>query len=75
MFNIDLVDKLGSTIQATFFKEAVDRYENYILEGRVYLMCNGNIKASNQKFTNIVNSFSIAFDKQSVVKELENGLN
>ena len=34
-------------------------------------MARGNVKAANQKYTNIANSFSLAFDKQSLIKEVD----
>lgn len=57
-------------IQGTFFKDAVERFESIMKEGRVYLLSNGNVKSANKKFTNINNEFSITFDRHAIVKDI-----
>eukprot|EP00347_Sterkiella_histriomuscorum_P020732 403336688 len=71
LMNIDLIDQWGSTIQATFFKDGVEKFENLLQEGNVYIFTCGNVKTSNSKYTNMSSKYSLAFDKQALVKECE----
>lgn len=57
------MDKNGTQIQATFFKDACDKFEPIIQEGKIYLLSNGTVKIANQKFTSIKNDFCLVFDK------------
>lgn len=57
LLNINLIDLNGDMIQATFFKEAVDKFEPILDEGAVYTFSNGSIKNANKKFTTIQNDF------------------
>ncbi len=45
--NLDLIDGFGAVIQATLFRECVDKFENILKEGKVYLFANANIKVAN----------------------------
>jgi hypothetical protein len=54
---------LSNTRQKSFFKEAVDKFEAILQEGRVFLFSNGTVKIANQKFTSIKNDFCLVFDK------------
>lgn len=47
MLNIDLVDYYGTAIQATFFGEAVDKFEPKLKENSVYLFSKGTVKPAN----------------------------
>ena len=68
--NVDLQDGSGDLIQATFFKDAVERFVEIIKENRIYLLSNGQIKPANRKFTNIDHDYSISFDKHAIVKDV-----
>lgn len=41
------MDKNGTQIQATFFKDACDKFEPIIHEGKIYLLSNGTVKIAN----------------------------
>ena len=45
--NVDLIDAFGSQIQATFFKEAVDKFEPILRQNGVYTFSNGQVKIAN----------------------------
>lgn len=67
--NVDLIDAFGSQIQATFFKEAVDKFEPILRQNGVYTFSNGQVKIANQRFTSIKCDFSLVFDPYSAIKE------
>jgi hypothetical protein len=59
------MDSFGTMIQATFFKDACDKYEPIMKEGGIYLFSNGNVKLANQRFATVKNDFCIVFDKNA----------
>ena len=61
MMKIELVDQLGTQIEATFFGEAADKFEHVLKKDGVYLFSNGQVKMANKKFTNLKNDFCIIF--------------
>jgi len=69
LMNVDLIDAFGSQIQATFFKEAVDKFEPILRQNGVYTFSNGQVKIANQRFTSIKCDFSLVFDPYSAIKE------
>lgn len=62
LMNIDLMDKQGCQIQATFFGDCVQQYNSMLEEGKVYTMSNGQVKMANKRFTTIPNDHSLTFD-------------
>lgn len=70
ILNIDLMDKEGSQIQATFFNEAAERFNGMISEDHVYLFSGGVLKVANKKFTSIKNEYSLTFDQNSEIIEV-----
>lgn len=70
LMNIDLMDAYGDQIQATFFKSAVDYFESRIEENKVYLFSNGIIKMANTKFSSIKNEYSLTFNKDAEIIEV-----
>ena len=50
LFSVDLIDKEGYEISATFFGDAVDKWFPVIFENQVYIMGGGQVKVINSKF-------------------------
>lgn len=71
LFNIEMLDKAGTQIQATFFKDAADLFYEKIHENGVFLFSNGKVQLANQKFTSIKNDFALVFDKNSEIVEIK----
>ncbi len=70
--NIELIDKDGTQIQATFFgEEAAKRFGPMIKENKVFLFANGAVKLANKKFTSIKNDYCLTFDHMADVQEAE----
>lgn len=45
--NIELMDCHGTMIQATFFKDACDKFDPILKEGSIYLCSGGTVKFAN----------------------------
>ena len=69
LMNLDLIDAFGSQIQATFFKDAVDKFEPKLKQNTVYTFSGGQVKLANQRFSSIKNDFSLTFDTYASILE------
>ena len=70
--NVEMIDKDGTQIQATFFgEEAARKYAHMIKENKVFLFANGQVKLANKKFTSIKNDYCLTFDQNADVAEAE----
>ena len=67
LFSVDLLDKNGTQIRGTFFKEGVDKFYDVIHKDCVYYFSNGRLKAANKAFTSIANDYEISFDASATV--------
>ncbi|TNV82843.1 hypothetical protein FGO68_gene14201 [Halteria grandinella] len=70
LLNIEMMDQFGTQIQATFFKDAVDKFDPIIREGGIYLFANGQVKLSNSRYTSIKNDFCLVFDRNAEIIEV-----
>ena len=68
LLNVDLVDRYGTQIQATFFNQAVDKFEGILVENKIYLLSGGTVKMANKRFTSIKNDFCITFDSRAEIE-------
>jgi replication factor A1 len=71
LLNLELMDKEGTLILATFFNEGAKKYDTILSENNVYLFSNGVLKISNKKFTSIKNDYCINFDTNAEVQEVD----
>jgi len=68
LFNVDLLDGQGGEIRATFFKDACDRFEPLLQEGRVYTFSGGRLKLAKKEYTSIKNDYEITFDRNADIR-------
>lgn len=69
LLGIDLVDKDGTAIQATFFNDAAIKYSATLQTNKVYIFSNGSVKMANKRFTSIKNDFSLTFDLRAQIED------
>jgi replication factor A1 len=63
LMNMELMDKDGTLIQATFFgQDTIQKYGSILKENKVYLFSNGQVRIANKKFTSIKNDYCLIFD-------------
>jgi len=67
LFSIDLLDSSGMDIRATMFKEAVDKYYNFFVVGKVYTIGGGKLKVANLKWNTCKSQFEMTLDNNSAV--------
>jgi len=71
LLNIDLIDKEGTRIQATFFNDTAQKFDSELQENSVYTFTGGQVKLANKKFTSIKNDYCITFDRDTVIKKCD----
>lgn len=71
LFSIDLIDKAGNEIKATFFHEAVDLFYGALNVGAVYNFSNGTLKVANPQFNTCKNEYEINFSKNAAITPCE----
>jgi len=69
LFKIDLVDRSGGEISATFFGRAVDKWFEMIRPMQVYYFSRGSVKMANPRFDR--GSHVITFDDHTTVELAE----
>jgi replication factor A1 len=70
VFSVDILDKEGTEIRASFFNKAVGAYNGIIETGKVFKFSKGTIKVANKKYTNIQHNYELVFDENAVVEEV-----
>mmetsp|Transcript_12392 Transcript_12392/g.34360 ORF Transcript_12392/g.34360 Transcript_12392/m.34360 type:complete len:661 (-) Transcript_12392:135-2117(-) len=68
LFSVELLDNSGTDIRGTFFKEGVDRWYDYLVEGKTYSFSGGRLKVANAKYNNCKSQHEITFDQNSEIK-------
>jgi replication factor A1 len=63
LLNVEFMDEEGTKIQGTFFKDMVDKFDDILVEGFVYLVSGGTVKASAHKFATVKNEYCVVFEK------------
>lgn len=67
LFIIELCDGSGE-IRANFFGKAVDKWYNYIEEGRIYVISKGNVKPKNKKYNMLNHDCELSLDENSIIE-------
>ena len=65
LFSFEVLDSSGVDIRATCFKEAVDKWYNFLSVGKVYTFSGGRLKVANQQYNTCKSQFEITFDHQT----------
>lgn len=71
VMTIELIDDQGSQIQATFWRQAVDKYADVILEGKVFVFSRFQVKPANKQYSNVKNDYEMHLDNRTEIKECE----
>jgi hypothetical protein len=74
LLNVFLMDRSGIDIRATFFKNAVSKFDPILEEGRIYRFSNGKVKKANPRFNKTRSQYEIVFDMGCII-EISNNQN
>mmetsp|Transcript_21096 Transcript_21096/g.29794 ORF Transcript_21096/g.29794 Transcript_21096/m.29794 type:complete len:643 (-) Transcript_21096:211-2139(-) len=67
LFSVDLLDSSGMDIRATLFKEAVDKFYNFLEMDKVYTFSGGRLKVANMQYNTCKSNFEVTFDQNSEI--------
>jgi replication factor A1 len=69
VFSAELVDEEGTAIEATFWRDAADRFHDTLEENKVYTFSRGSVKVANKNYNRTRNDYCLHFDASSTVEE------
>jgi len=67
VFSVDLLDKNGGEIRASFFNQSVDKFFDVVTVGSCYVMSKGSVKVANRQFNPCNHRYELTFDKEALV--------
>ncbi|PSC74786.1 Replication A 70 kDa DNA-binding subunit isoform A [Micractinium conductrix] len=65
VFTAEIVDQQGTSIEATFWRDAADAAHNLLEEGKVYIFARGNVKPADKRYSRVRNDYALHFDTAS----------
>jgi replication factor A1 len=71
LFSIDVLDKEGSDIKGTFFKDACEKFYPLLQQGHVYIFSGGKLKIASGKYNNTSCQYEITFDNNTTITEVQ----
>jgi replication factor A1 len=71
LFSIDVLDKEGSDIKGTFFKESCEKFYPLLQQGHVYVFSGGKLKIASKQYNNTSNQYEITFDQNTTITEVQ----
>lgn len=67
VFSVDLLDKDGGEIKASFFNGSADKFFAELEAGKVYTFSKGNVKVANKRYSTSKHNYEINFDSDAVI--------
>jgi hypothetical protein len=69
VFSAELVDEAGDAIEATFWREAADRWDPVLKEKGCYYFAKGKVKPASKAYAATRNPYALDFGVGSVIEE------
>eukprot|EP00450_Noctiluca_scintillans_P008392 CAMPEP_0194503094 /NCGR_PEP_ID=MMETSP0253-20130528/28191_1 /TAXON_ID=2966 /ORGANISM="Noctiluca scintillans" /LENGTH=469 /DNA_ID=CAMNT_0039345345 /DNA_START=60 /DNA_END=1469 /DNA_ORIENTATION=+ len=69
VFSVDLLDREGGEIRASFFNQGADQFVDLLQPGRCYLFSRCSVKVANRQYNNCNHRYELTFDKDALVTE------
>ena len=73
VFSVDLLDKDGGEIKASFFNSSADKFYTAIEAGKVYTFTKGSVKVANKRYSTSKHNYEISFDADAVIEQTPEG--
>ena len=62
VMTVELVDEAGTAIQATVWKDAIDKYDAMLEVGKVYYVAKGSLRPANKQYSSCNNDYEMSLD-------------
>jgi replication factor A1 len=69
VFSVDLLDKDGGEIKASFFNGSADKFYSSIEAGQIYTFSKGNVKVANKRYSTSKHNYEINFDSDALIEK------
>jgi len=69
LFSLELLDAEGGQIRATFFNEAVDKYQKELETGKVFFFSGGNLRVADPRYKTCNHRYEISFDNRCNIEK------
>jgi len=69
VFSVDLLDKEGGEIRASFFNAAADKFETLMEIGKCFVFSRGSVKIANRQYNPCNHRYELTFDKDAIVAQ------
>ena len=70
VFSVDLLDKDGGEIRASFFNQAAETWFDRLHVGKCYTLSKGSVKVANRQYNKCDHQYELTFDKGAIVAEV-----
>jgi len=67
VFHVDLLDRNGGEIRASFFNQGADKHGEVLQVGKCYILSKGSVKVANRQFNTCNHRYELTFDKEALV--------
>ena len=68
VFSVDLLDKDGGEIKASFFNASCDKFFDQMEVGKIYTFSRGNVKIANKRYSSSKHNYEINFDSDALIQ-------
>ena len=68
VFSVDLLDKDGGEIKASFFNSSCDKFFDQVEVGKIYTFSRGNVKIANKRYSSSKHNYEINFDADALIE-------
>ena len=66
--NVNLLDEQGGEISATMWKDAVDKFYDFLQVDKVYYISRASIKQANKKFATLNSAYDLTLEINSIIQ-------
>lgn len=70
VFSVDLLDKQGGEIRASFFNQGADMWTDKLNVGGCYTFSKGGVKIANRQYNSCNHRYELTFDKEAQITEI-----
>jgi replication factor A1 len=67
--SLEFIDEMGTAIQATMWKDAIDMYDAILEVGKVYYVGKGTLRPANKRYANNSNDYEMSLDGRCEIAE------
>ncbi|XP_053992306.1 uncharacterized protein LOC128883702 isoform X2 [Hylaeus volcanicus] len=71
VLSLDIMDLQGDSIRAKFWGDAVEKWNDFLEESKVYTFSSGRVQLANKRFNNLSHAYEITFDVDAKIAKAD----